>query len=169
MPATFAVIGGGGITYTFRDAKGANSTLNVNFEYTGTSTLTELKTFADALGVELESLSDAELVRYNINLAMDASGATAAVDYKRVEDKGVIIAQTAAGKNVRFSIPAIKETVLGTDQITIDLANADVTAFTNLIVTGNGTIAPVDSNGSDITSIVEGYLYQRNSLDASRK
>jgi hypothetical protein len=160
--ATYTAVGGIGITYTFKDAKGSTTTTTCTAP--SGITLANIKLYADALGDALAAASDAELIRYNVSVAYDASGAPASVAGGRVEDKGLFAAQTAAGKNSFFTIPAIKLSTLLANEYDIDLADALITAVTNLLITGDGTTAPVDTNASDLASVVNGRLQQRRGI-----
>jgi hypothetical protein len=129
-----------------------------------TVTLASAKLYCDAFGDALIDASDAQLMGYSINQRSVATGATAAVAGSRVEDKGLISLQTVAGKDVQVTVPAIKLALLQPNERDLDLTDPLVTAITTLLVTGDGTIAPVDSNASDLAQVLFGRLQQRRGL-----
>jgi hypothetical protein len=65
---------------------------------------------------------------------------------------------------VQVTVPAIKLALLQPNERDLDLTDPLVTAITTLLVTGDGTIAPVDSNASDLAQVLFGRLQQRRGL-----
>jgi hypothetical protein len=160
--ATFATVGGITATYTFRDAKGITSKTHVMLP--ASVTLAASTAYCDNLGNQLEGASDAKLMGYSINQGRSATASTAAVAGSRVEDKGWIEMQTAAGKLSTVALPAIKLAGLLANGRDLDLASALITAITTQLITGNGTVAPVDSNGQDLSGVIAGRLKQRSGI-----
>jgi len=129
-----------------------------------TVTLANAKSYCDDLGDAMIAASDGQLMGYNINQRSTASGATAPVAGSRVEDKGLFSIRTAAGKIMQVTLPAIKLAVLQTNERDVDLTDALITAITTLLITGDGTVAPVDSNAADLAQVLAGVLQQRKGL-----
>lgn len=161
--AVYTPVGGIKITYTFRDAKGSET--NASVMAPAAITLVNARAYADGLGDAMLACSDGQMMGYSINLASAASGAPVPVAGSRVEDKGLFSARTAAGKDVQFTVPAIKLSVLDTNQKSIDLIDPLITTLINLLITGDGVTAAVDSNGIDLSQILFGRLQQRKGLE----
>lgn len=161
MAATFSVQGGTSITYVFTD-KSQNVT-NCSLYTPSDTTFDNAKAFAEALAGDLELASDAHLDGYTINRRYVAQGAAAAVAGGQVEQKLKIENLTAAGKSSIFSIPAPKVTMLLPNEREADVTNATIASILNLLTTGDGTTAPVDSNGSDLVSLIRTYIKHRAS------
>jgi hypothetical protein len=160
--ATFTPVGGIKITYTFLDTKNSSTTTSVMVD--AAATLVSARAYADALGNAMIPTSDAQLMGYSINLAANASGAPVGVAGSRVEDKGLFGAITAAGKDVQFTVPAIKLGMLDTNQKSIDLLDAAIATLINMWITGDGVLAARDSNGIDLAQLLFGRLQQRKGL-----
>jgi hypothetical protein len=160
--ATFATVGGITATFAFVDAKGVSSKTKVMLP--AAVTLAAATTYCDNLATQFEAASDAKITGYTINQGRAATASTAAVAGSRVEDKGWIEVATAAGKKSSIAIPAIKLAGLLANGIDLDLAAALITNITTQLITGNGTVAPVDSNASDLAGVVAGMLKQRSGL-----
>jgi hypothetical protein len=124
-------------------------------------TLANATAYADAMGDAIIDASDGQMMGYSINQSSNATGATPAVSGSRVEDKGVLSIQTAAGKDVQVTIPAVKLGVLQPNEYDLDLTDPIITAISTLLITGDGTVAPVDSNASDLAQVLRGFLRQR--------
>lgn len=160
--ATFSTVGGVTATFAFVDAKGVSSKTHIMLP--AAVTLAQATSYCDNLGTQLEAASDAKLTGYTINQGRAATVSTSAVAGSRVEDKGWIEMQTALGKLSTIAIPAIKLAGLLANGRDIDLTAAMITNITTQLITGNGTVAPVDSNASDLAGIVAGMLKQRKGL-----
>jgi hypothetical protein len=62
------------------------------------------------------------------------------------------------------TIPGIKEVYRTVGSRTIDTTDVDIAAFTTLIVDGDGTIAPVDTNAEDLDLLLQARIRQRSEL-----
>lgn len=156
-------IGGITVNITYRDFTGR--TVTSSYLVPAATTLANAVAHALALTQALEPVSDAQIVAVNVGGRYTAVDSDVAVQGNKAEDKGAIGLRTAAGKVVRFTIPGIKNAKLLGQTRDIDLTDTDVAAVTTLLVTGDGTVAPVDSNASDFTQVVYGKLRQRSELD----
>lgn len=156
----------GGITATFTLTDFTNRSVTAQGLMPAATTLANAQALALAIAQALEPLTDCKVSAVNIGVRYTTTGADAAVQGNYAEDKGVFSIQTAAGKVVRFAVPGFKNSkLLGTTR-SIDLADTDVAALTTLLITGDGTTAPVDSNGSDLASVISAKIRQRSEVQA---
>jgi hypothetical protein len=158
-----AAVGGVSLNVAFTDKTGQSSNTTINVP--DTATLAQVEAYALAALQALEALSDCLISGATVSIQYGVTGADPAVAAGNyAEDKGVFSFRTAAGKKSQISVPGIKEAVRVTGGRTIDTANADVTTFTGLIVTGDGVIAPVDTNGQDLDLLLSARIRQRSEL-----
>lgn len=160
--ATYAAVGGIRASFTFRDGKGMST--EASFMVPDGITLAIADQYCANLGDAMAAASDAQLMGYSINKRVGASATATPVAGGRVEDKGLLAIRTAAGKTSFATIPAIKLATLQANQKDIDLTDPLITAITTLLITGNGSTAPVDSNAQDLAQILYGTLQQRKGL-----
>jgi hypothetical protein len=82
------------------------------------------------------------------------------------ENKGVFLVRAANGLRSKIQLPGVDPAVLLPNQEDIDLTNADVASFVTELVTG-GPLPPnprfCNVHGSDLETVQQAYLYQRNS------
>ena len=140
------------LSFTFRDASGSLSTMQIDVPY---DTLTGAAIVAaDAIRVAMLSLSDATVVAQSLTYSYFDDAPPAANSGSRVEEKGQFIWRTANGRTTSFTIPAIKDGVL-TPSGAIDRTDPLVVAL-NTAVVGAGAIFCA-ADGSDITSLYKAY------------
>lgn len=164
MPITaLTPIGGVSVTLTLTDE--SLKTSNTSVYVPDTTTLAQAQAFALALAQAVESVTDAQVVRANVNASFDCTGADPAVKGNTVEEKAVFALKTAVGKIAQVSIPSINLAYRTDGTRVVDLTNAAITTITTLLTTGDGAVAPVDSNGQDLVEVVSGKIRKRNSLD----
>lgn len=138
--------------FTFRDASGSISTVQINVPY---ATLAAVAiTAADAIRAAMLALSDATVIGQSLTYSYFDDAPPAANAGSRVEEKGQFIWRTSNGRTTGFTIPAIKDSVL-TPSGAIDRTDALVIAL-DTVVTGAGAIF-ASADGSDITSLYKAY------------
>jgi hypothetical protein len=119
----------------------------------------KVPTFGDALGDKLAQLSECELVDYDIILYY-----TQSVDFYALTNPlynhGTFIFETTAGTRFIAQVPAFDLTKLDTDGVTILQTDTDITNFTAMIVSGDGTVAP-SFGGDDMDALNAAYLQVR--------
>jgi hypothetical protein len=158
-----AAVGGVSLNVAFTDKTGQSSNTTINLP--DTATLAQVEAYALAVLQAIELLSDCLISGATVSIQYGVTGAAAAVaGGNYAEDKGVFAFRTAAGKKSQVSIPGIKEAFRVVGGRTIDTTNVSVTAFTDLIVTGDGVIAPVDTNGEDLDLLLSARVRQRSEL-----
>lgn len=142
------------LQYSVKDAKGIVSRTLVHIP-DGTS-LANATTYAGDLAAVIDALIKGQIVSVDICVGVDLSGLglksspDAASD---VEEGAVFTYKTALGLLFRQRLPTYDEATIEPGTRQVDLANAGVEAYTDLIVTGNGTVAPVAQAGGDLTAI----------------
>ncbi len=157
-------VGGVNISFTLTDYTGRAVTSGLLVP--AATTLANAQTFALAVAQALEALSDAQVTAVNIGTRYNPVGADPAVQGNYAEDKGTFGIRTAAGKIAKYTVPALSNTFLLGQSRDINIAAPQVEALTTLLIDGNGTVAAVDSNASDLSQVVWAKLRQRNELMA---
>lgn len=140
------------LNFTFRDASGSLGHTKIDVPYATTAVAAIAA--ADIIRVAMLALSDATVIAQSLTYSYFDDAPPAANAGSRVEEKGEFIWRTANGRSARFSIPAIKDSVL-TVSGAVDRANALVVAL-NAAVVGADTIF-CGADGSDITSLLKAY------------
>lgn len=164
MAATFTPQGGVAVTYVFRDKSQNRGFCSLYLP--ASVTIANARTAATELGLLLEAGSDAQIQGYSINTRSVASGAAAAVAGGNVEQKGKFTFLTAAGKASVFSIPAPKVSMMTSNERAMNVGDAStVDAIIDLFINGDtaNSTEPVDSNGSDLTALIETIVKHRAS------
>jgi hypothetical protein len=163
--AITGITASGGLTVNIGFTDKTNKTATTRVNLPASATLPQAEAYALALLQALEVLSDCLISSCSISVGYAVAGANAAVAAGNyAEDKGQFSFQTAAGKTSLISIPGVKETMRSAGARTINTADAAITTFTDLVVTGDGTLAPVDSNGEDLTQLLYARVRQRREL-----
>ncbi|NJL32517.1 MAG: hypothetical protein HC893_00010 [Chloroflexaceae bacterium] len=159
---SLAAVGGLSASLSYLDFTGRQVTAGLLLP--AAVTLANAQTFLLALAQACEAASDCQISGANVSVRYNTTGADPAIQGNYAEDKGVFGIRTAAGKTVRYSIPGLANSLLLGQTRDIDLTDPLVSAITTLLITGNGTVAPVDSNASDLVQVLYGKLRQRNEL-----
>jgi len=146
------------LDFTWRDASGSIGHTLVHVP-DGTLAAVAL-TAAEALGALLAAMSDCVLIGYKLTYNRVENAPAAPVAGSRVEEKGNFIWTTADGRSTRFSIPAIKDSLLnqsGSVNRSAVAAAALITAVEDV-----GAIF-AGASGSDITALFKAYQSFRSS------
>lgn len=138
--------------FTLVDASG--STSKIEFHVPFATAILDVGGALDVLRPLVAALTDAAIIGQGVTFPYKENAAVAPVAGSRVEEKGVFIWRTANGRTTRFSLPAIKDTLLKTSGA-IDRANAAVAAIITSVIAVNALWCGAD--GSDITSIDKAY------------
>jgi len=140
--------GGIPFSFTFRDSK--NQTASIHFYTASTQTTAQVETQIANMLTVTAALSNATTTR-NQGAAAVAPVAGTAAQFDDVEDKAVLVFQTAAGALHRYSIAAPKATIFQADKETVDYSNTDVAAFVTQLLTGT-----TSRDGNTVTASVGG-------------
>lgn len=158
------------ITWSIQDAKGKVSVTKMNFP--DTATVADLSTFAVSMATALNDVIQGKIVSAGIGFEVDLSGATirsAPLSTSDIEEGARFIWRSAIGAITQFRLPTFDEAKMlsGTQQV--DLADTDVDAIHDAVVTGFGVgagyVHPSDDHGEDIVSLEsarESFTSSRN-------
>jgi hypothetical protein len=140
------------LKFTFRDASGSMGFMKIDVPYD--TLASEAIIAATGIRTAMLALSDATVIGQSLTYSYFDDAPPAANAGSRVEEKGEFVWRTANGRSTRFSIPAVKDTVLTTSGA-VDRANVLVTALDAVVVGANSIFCAAD--GSDITSLLHAY------------
>lgn len=152
------------------DDAGTRSSTSVFFDpaVAANQDYANLTAFAAAFAAAIDGLSTGKVDKYSVNIGAFDPVATVADATSNVERKAAFIFQTAAGKTVKYLVPSIDDTLVDVND-TIDITAGAGQTLADLYVTGDGTVAPADSNGSDIALAIEAYQYHQKSHLTKRR
>lgn len=155
------------LSFTFRDASGSMSTMQVNVPYA--TLAVDAIAAAAIIRAAMLALSDATVVAQSLTYSYFDDAPPAANAGSRVEEKGQFIWRTANGRTTGFTIPAIKDSVL-TASGAVDRTNLLVEALDTAVTGVDAIFAAAD--GSDITALYKAYQRfnrsTKNTLPADR-
>ena len=148
------------VTVEFKDASGSRSSSQFNLP--STTTLADAITAVSGLVTNLLAVSDATIVGYSITHSVINTSPAAPAASSRVENKGVLVYRTVAGKITRVSVPAIAPATVNAAGGIVS-TDTNVTALVNELIVGQWC----DTNGQSLSSIIEDY--QRFSATSKRQ
>jgi hypothetical protein len=130
------------------------------------NTRAEIEPFALALAQAAESLSDCEIIGVTVTLPLRPEYSPPALPDSDTSRSGVFIFESVTeGDRFVLPIPSIKtDKLLNTGSwagIGIDTDDPDVAALIDLIVNGDGTLAPQSYAQNDILRISAAYRQHR--------
>lgn len=143
------------LQYSIRDAKGISSRTLVHIP--SATTIANATTFAQAFGEVIDALIKGLITSVDLCIGLDISAwdLKAAPDASSDVEEGAAFTYTdALGLLFRQRLPTFDETFVLAGTRQVDLANAGVQAYTDLITAGNGTVSPTAQAGSDLTDLV---------------
>lgn len=113
----------------------------------------------------VQAITDAVVIAYTLSVGAHDHSAAAAVEASDVERKGVFSFRAADGASYVTQVPSIKNTLVIDRSNLIDLADAAVITFVNMITDGSilGVAAPKTYLGSDIIGLVKAVKKHRGS------
>lgn len=137
-----------------RDDKGLSATLE--FCIPDTYTIAQASSYASALAVAVDDLIGGQIeklgIRYGLDLPVALKSAPAA--NSDVEEGATFTWNVDGGFVSSNRLPTFLETFLQTGSSLVDLTDATVQAFTDLILTGDLTVlGAVDYRGTNIDSV----------------
>lgn len=155
-----------GITFTFRDRKGKESTTVINVP--SDLAMPSLIDFAQQAAAIVSQLTRGALVRVGITIGVDISSvvgvSSEAFEDADVEEKAYFSFLTTNGFRTRVNLPTLNEgkVVDGSDQL--DLNDLDVQTFVDMMLDGLSvddgaagtiTVTPVDKRGEELVALLE--------------
>lgn len=150
------------LTFDWLDASGSKATTVVHVPY-ATLAATAIAA-ADVIVAAMAALSDATCLGYSLAYVKNETEPAAPNAGSRVEEKGNFVWRTSNARSTRFTIPAIKDSLLLTDG-GINHSALTVIALVDAVIGGDVVFGAAD--GSDITSLLEAYQSFRKSTKES--
>jgi len=140
------------LRFEYKDASGSNGATIVHVPWATSTTLAIAA--ADAISAAMTALSDAVIIGYSLTYSKFDDAPGTAVAGSRVEEKGEFVWRQANARLTRFSIPAIKDTLLNPSG-SVDQTDALVIALIDAVTAGGVIFCGAD--GADISSLFEAY------------
>lgn len=155
-------------TYSIKDREDTQSDVSVNILKNSATVLdgtavTDQLAKAAALRPAIDGVTEGKLERYSVNFRMVLTDPLVLAG--DVEKKGLFLFQAANGLTYRSLIPGIRDSLLTSNRMDIDLLHASVLAFQNMMINGpfgagNG---PCTDAGASLTWIKQAYKQHRTS------
>jgi len=145
MPASIVV--------TIEDGKGVKSDMLINIPTS--TTVANATAFIGDLLPAIDALISGRIVRAGLCYAIALPGGLdpSANALSDVEEGAKFSFVSTAPFKTSFRIPTFNETLILSGTKQVDVTDTDVDALVDLIVTGDGTVAPVDGRDADITAL----------------
>ena len=148
--------------YVVQDGNGDTSRIEIDLP-TGTA-IANVLSAVGAFGALLNPLLTGGLLSAGFTVEVDISGTWGPIAQllSDVQEKAEFVVRTANGFLKRLNLPTIDESLFasGGSSTELDLADDDVAAFVAALedgVTVNATVvAPVDSRGDDLVTVIKG-------------
>lgn len=159
------------IIYTIVDAKGTESDTSINFPTS--YNFGDVRLFAEQSAARINQLITGKIVRIGIGFTVDLPSGLRAVAAANsdVEEGARFQFRTAGGYHTAMRLPTFDESYIVPGTREVDLTDADVTDFTDSMVTGapvvalGGVLSPSDTRDDDIVELKAA----RESFQSSRK
>lgn len=143
------------VQYSIRDAKGITSRTLVHIP--SATSIANATAFAQDFGEVIDALILGKLMSVDICIGLDISGWDLKADPDAASDaeEGAAFSYTdALGLLFRQRLPTFSEAFILANTRQVDLANAGVQAYTDMVTAGNGTVSPTAQAGGDLTALV---------------
>jgi hypothetical protein len=113
----------------------------------------------------VQAITDAVVIAYSLTVGAHDHSAAAAVEASDVERKGVFSFRAANGSSYVVAVPSFKNTMVIDRSNLVDLADAAVITFVNMVTDGSilGIAAPKTYLGSDVIGLVKAVKTHRGS------
>jgi hypothetical protein len=139
--------------YHFRDVDVEKGVASSSLFLPSTTPIEDAVTYFDLVGDLIDGVSGCVLYDYQLILHYIEDAYIKPDTDDDVEFVGLFEFGTADGKSMQVIIPSLDEDLLGifqTDNININQDHADVVAFLDMMIDGDGTTVPCDKRGQDI-------------------
>lgn len=137
------------VTVTMQDLNLNKSDISVKLP--AATTLAQAQAFLATLVTALDAISNAIVRATSISISSkETDPAVAAVEASDVERKGLFSFAAANNTPLSLQVPSIDTNFVINFTNLIDREATEVAAFIDLIVNGNGTVAPVSNAGSSV-------------------
>jgi hypothetical protein len=148
------------LRYWFFDQEGTYSDSNIYLDPDEVGgNLNLISQFGDAFGHIIEIISECVLVGYDIILTYLRPVDQYAITTPLYEH-GIYIFETTAETRYIVQIASAENSIRDTDNITILTDNSDVVAFMDMMIDGDGTVAP-SFEGNEIVHLNKAYIQAR--------
>lgn len=135
------------------------------------------KAFMEDLADAVADISDAVVAALTITFTGYDDSFPTAPSGSEVERKGMFIIRDDEARLNNIEVPSILQTVLESDNKTIDLTNADVVTFVELLtevldlvpIGIGGDVEAANTVGRDYVSVEDAYQVHRKSRKTSRR
>lgn len=134
------------------DASGSKSSIECWVPFA--TAIADVIAGADILRPLVQALTDAVIVTQSVTFSYADNAPGTPVAGSRIEEKGVFVWRTANGRTTRFSIPAIKDTLLKASGA-VDRSNLAVAAMITAVTDVDALWCAAD--GNDITALAKAY------------
>lgn len=141
------------LQYTIRDAKGLSSRTLVHLP--SATSVANATTYAGALAAVIDAVIGGSLESIDLCIGIALPGgikSTPGADTD-IEEGAVFVYKDVDGRIFRQRLPTFLESLIETGTRQVDNANAGVQAYTDMVVVGNGTVAPVTLADTQITAL----------------
>ncbi|MBZ0275105.1 MAG: hypothetical protein K8I60_03105 [Anaerolineae bacterium] len=145
------------VVYTVQDAKGAKSTMKINFGIN--ADIGVLKDFVTSTASMIDALIKGKIVDAGIGLAVDLPGGLKASPLadSDVEEGARFSFRTALNTLTQFRMPTFDEAFISPGSRSVDTADGTVDTFVQRILAGRTVgvtnVSPSDDHGEDITAL----------------
>jgi hypothetical protein len=129
-----------------------NGEANVSLFLPAATTLADSITFFDAIGDAMNSISGCVNPQYQIILHCTETAYIAPSSLEdNIEYVAVFQIATADDNEIRITIPSVDEDAgfYESDDLTINQSDATIIPFLDMLIDGDGTVAPCDQRGVD--------------------
>jgi len=162
----------GMLSTRLKDAEGIITNHELFFEFSDASTVVQIQTFADAFMAVLDAITEAQPIQQTFRIILGLDGAKVAPLADSDIQETLLMSYTVAdgtykwGDDVGAYIDAIN--VGGR----IDLANADLAAYTAFMTSAHGTFTPASRYGDALATLysaTETFRKKRRALNAASR
>jgi len=159
------------VQFLFQDKNGHRSRTSLNIDNLGgTVVIADVILYANLIATEMQAISGASLLGYNVTLNVVEDAPPAATE--QAEDKALfsLYDDDVPVHSTLVNVPGCPDSILQANGIDIDLTNADVEDFVTIITEAHISGAKcVSAAGGDLTGVSAAYLSQRRSLTRRAK
>ena len=159
------------VTFLFKDVNDQYTRTSLNIDHDSLAAdVSEMKTFCDSIATEMQAISGASLLGYNLTLNVVEGSPSAATE--QGEDKALFsFGDDKVPVNYTLvNVPGCPDSILMANGIDIDLTNEDVDDFVSILIAPDVSGAEVVSAaGGGLVGVEAAYLSQRRSLTRRAK
>jgi hypothetical protein len=114
----------------------------------------DFSNFVQAFCDLVDKVTDCKILSYRVSKVYVVGGSSSPVDGALANEKARLTLRTAFGKASWVSFPAPNPSVLISSERTLNTSHPDIAALVTLLESGDGTVQPTDSNGSDLETLL---------------